>query len=92
MSSLPANRKKANSCNAGHTWEPTSDDVGWQGLLFCHGLPSLGLSSSDVSTCFSSGRRERVAPVSRTVLGSPRAGTDEHRPRKESASQQQMGG
>lgn len=90
MNNLPVKRKKGNSCNAGYTWEPACDDVGQLGLLFCHGLPSLGLSSSDVSTCFSSGKRETVAPVAGRVFGSPRAGTDEDRPRKESASQQKM--
>ena len=70
--------------------ELASDAVQQLGLLLCHGLPSLGPSSSDISTCFSSGRREKVAPVARTESRGPlRVRTDEHKPRKESASQWQ---
>ena len=84
----PREQEEGKLLTCGLCLELACDAIGRPELLLCHGLPSLGPSSSDLTTCFSSERREKVAPVAKTEsYPTNRGRTYKYRPGKESASQ-----
>lgn len=71
----PREQEEGKLLTCGLCLELASDAMGWLGLLLCHGLPSLGPFSLDLTTCFSSERREKVVPVAKTESwGLPQTG------------------